>query len=172
MDNGYDQQPLGRGRVRFIVQPAIVRPPRLVPLLVLTLTAAGALLLPPEPSGLPGWFARGFAGLALGRLVAVIVRDALMGHLRRLRSPGGEFVVSPRGLELPGGAAVSREPALANRLASSGPRSARMISYALCCRTKDGLVTLAGGMSEAVALALLREVRRILEGHASKRVIR
>jgi hypothetical protein len=163
LDNGYDQQPLGRGRVRFTVQPAIVRPPRLVPLLVLGGAVAVALLLPPAPATLLARVGRGLAALAVGVTAAAIVRAMRVDQLERMRSPGGEFVVSPGGVELGDGAIVSAEPTLTNRLAATGPRSARAISYALCCRTADGIVLLAGGMSERVARALLKEVNRILQ---------
>jgi len=163
VDNGYDQQPLGRGRVRFIVQPAIARPPRAFPLLVLAAVAIVSFLLPPNPGGPAARVERAVAALALGAAAAAMVRAIRAEHLERLRSPGGEFVVSPRGVELRDGAIVSGEPTLANRLASAGPRSVREISYALCCRTADGIVLLAGGMSERVASALLREVNRILQ---------
>jgi hypothetical protein len=133
-----------------------------VPLLVLAAAVAVALLLPPAPATLLARVGRGLAALALGAAAAAIVRAVRVDHLERLRSPGGEFVVSPGGVELGGGAIVSAEPTLTNRLAAAGPRSARAISYALCCRTADGIVLLAGGMSERVALALLREVNRVL----------
>jgi len=163
VDNGYDQQPLGRGRVRFIVQPAIARPPRALPLLVLATIAIVSFFLPPVPGGPPARVVRAVAALALGGGAAAMVRAMRAEHLERLRCPGGEFVVSPRGVELRDGAILSGEPTLANRLAAAGPRSAREISYALCCRTADGIVLLAGGMSERVARALLREVNRILQ---------
>ena len=166
MDNGYDQQPLGRGRVRFVVQPAIARPPRWIPRLVLAGVAACAFLLPPAPADLPARAERAAAALILGGVAFALVRAALLDRLERLRCPGGEFIVSPRGVELRDGALLSREPTLSNRLASAGPRSARTISYALCCRTADGIVLLVGGMSERVALALLREVNRVLGQYA------
>src|SRR5687767_5581259 len=69
VDNGYEQVPVGHGRVRFTVIPARVPPPRLVPLLAFAATLGLVFLFAPW-----GALVRLGVGTALGAWVGGRVR--------------------------------------------------------------------------------------------------
>lgn len=175
MDNGYEQEPIGQGRVRFTVRPAPIPRSRFVPI------ALGGLAGMVVVVGSGGSAA---APLALRILLAVLAggwtaaqaRRALEARLHRVRLPGGTFVASPSGIDRAGsvlaraelGSLSVRNPVLDRR-----PRGARLpgtaanvamvaASYALCIGQRERSTVIAGGMTEAIALGLLADVRRVL----------
>jgi hypothetical protein len=164
MDNGYEQEPIGKGRVRFTVHPATFPRSRGVPLLFGGIAGVSVVV----GSGGPAAAAPGVRVLVA--LLAAVVAAWAAGRIARsraarrdrVRSPGGSFVASPTGIE----AADLRLPreelnglAVRNPLIGRGAPGVIRASYALCI----GATVLAGGMSEAVARGLLEEVRRILD---------
>ncbi len=164
MDNGYEQEPIGTGRVRFTVHPAAFPRSRGAPLLFggiagvsVVVGSGGPAATAPEIRVLLALLAAVVAAWVAGRIERVLAtrRD-------RVRSPGGSFIASPSGIEA-ADLHLPREAlnglAVRNPLIGRGAAGVIRASYALCV----GATILAGGMSEAVARGLLDDVRRILD---------
>jgi len=178
MESGYQQEPVGGGRVRFTVRPAPA--PRasalaVVPAALLGLAVVGTT--PPHAGMVEILIRLAIAGWGGGWLYRW-ADHWFGGRIDRRRSPGGTFVVSPFGIE-PDGARIEREQLqrliIRNGLAravepvavSAGavrPDRAVAVSYLLCAETATRSTVLAGGMTETTALGLLTDVSRILGG--------
>jgi len=177
MESGYQQEPVGGGRVRFTVRPAPApRGPALtvVPAALFALAVVGTT---PPHAGLVEILARlAIAGWGGGWLYRRT--DRWFGsRIDRRRSPGGTFVVSPFGIE-PEGARIEREQlkrliirngvarAIEPVVSARAVRPDRVVAvaYMLCAETATRSTVLAGGMTETTALGLLTDVSRILGG--------
>ena len=169
MESGYQQEPIGGGRVRFTVRPAPAprasaaawAPAALVVGIVAVTTPAGA----------------GEVQLAIRLGLSVILgawarrRTArwLESRLDRRRSPGGIFVASPFGVEV-GDARIDRgrlERLIVRNALAGGSGAARTgldaaVSYALDAQAAGTFTRLAGGMTEPTAIGLLAEVSRVI----------
>ena len=167
MDNGYEQEPIGQGRVRFTVRPAPLRRPRIAPAVLGCLAGLVVVVGSGGPAAAPLAVRLAIAAL-VGGWTAVRIRRALRAGRDRLRSPGGMFVTSRLGIDWAGsriaradlGALSVRNPLLEPR--RRGNAEAIAASYALCVGPRDRRTVIAGGMTESIALGLLEDVRRIL----------
>jgi hypothetical protein len=195
MESGYRQEQLGGGRVRFTVTPAPAPRSRATPLalalLVLLLLGATGI-----GAGAMAWSLRLVVAAAAALVAYREAARWSAARVDKHRSPGGVFVVSPTSIEPATGAVLGRhdlrrlivrngvstriEPtevrigsvlpaAPPNAPEHAAPRTgACVISFMLCAEGGGSLTTLGGGMTEATALGLLREVSRILSpSHAA-----
>jgi len=170
MESGYQQEPIGGGRVLFSVRPAPTPGSPLV-----AMAPAGFLVLilaattPADPGPLQ-ILIRLAVAVGLGGWLHRWTARRLEARLDRLRSPGGTFVASPFGIET-SGARIERERLdrliVRNALARvpgarGGGGRATAVSYVLCAESGDRSAVMAGGMTETTALGLLADVSRIL----------
>lgn len=170
MESGYEQEPIGGGRVRFTVRPAPVPLATLFPLcasgmaallVLFVLFVSQARLEPGRP-----WI---FIPLGIAAVFAIasyrVARVWLAARTDRARSPGGSFVVSPTGIEA-GPTRIGRESlerlVVGNAMHVRRQTRTRAVSYVLGAVSGGSLIRLAGGMNEATALGLLADVGRIL----------
>jgi hypothetical protein len=173
MDNGYEQEPIGQDRVRFTVRPANVPRSRTGPLALAGI--AGGLVVvgsggPAEAMSVPHLVAGVLAAILVWGIAERIQR-ALEARRDRIRAPGGTFVASKSGIDRSGSrlpleelaALTVRNPLLERRRRDRGVEALVRASYALCAGPPERPTVIAGGMSEAVALGLLEDVRRILD---------
>lgn len=190
MDSSYQQEQLGDGRVRFTVTPASVPSASGAPFVLAALFVLIVL----------GTMNRSEGGLGMMIRLALAVLGAPRIHkwtnqwfaknVDKVRSPGGEFVVSPSAIEAKG-AVITREAlhrlivrngipdvqeygvvqtgsmqsamaagAQNDRLANRA--KATTVSYVLCAEAGGRAVVLGGGMTEVTANGLLTDVSRIL----------
>jgi len=187
MHDGYEQQPITDGRVRFSVIPG--PPPRPAAWPWALAAALGALVAAAAPVGITplAVLARAAAGVAIAALPWPLMRWRSRARERR-RSPGGSFVVSRFGIEAAGrrlarrrirrlliahaerdvleALRIGRDPLHAS--AGGPPSVAQALGvpadarYLLRAEADDGAWTLAGGMTRATAQGLLADVSRIL----------
>jgi hypothetical protein len=167
MDNGYEQEPIGRDRVRFTVRPLRLSSSPVGGLLAGGITGALAL------AGTSRWVTLPARVAVALLLMTVVARGvAAFGRARdarreRLRVPGGTFVASPAAIET-GERRITGE-ALA-RLAVRNPLLGRRGEAGKIVRASYALYAdatiLAGGMTEGIALGLLADVSRVV-GSAS-----
>jgi len=165
MQSEYRSEPCAGGRVRFLVAPAAGPGPGLVPAGLGGGTLVAAVWgLMRSHGALPWWLVWAGATL-LGAAVYLAVSQRIVSALERRRAPGGSFVASPAGLELPTGLGIPRERlqrlSLRNGIpAGRGPGAA--VSFLVCAEHSGTCTTLAGGMSQATAASLLDSVRQAL----------
>ena len=163
MDSTYLREHLGRGRVRFSVMPASSGRDRRTPMVL----AGSAGLLVAAASGLPSGVVDVVLRLVVGCAAGFWIHRAFGRWLRideERRAAGGSFIASVAGLE-----SIDGERLAGDRLMLSVRRRSRKpglgrVSYALVTEAGDRTTTLAGGMSEVTALALLDDTRRALAG--------
>lgn len=191
MDSGYQQEPVGRGGVRFTVTPASVPRARAVPAGLAILFAVIVMASTPPQPDVFQMVIRLTVATYGGWWVHAWTRRWIAGRVDRARSPGGTFVVSPSGIEANGGR-ITREqlrlivrngirkgaaPAAAStvladlgtRRRGGDPPSAASVCYMLCAESDSTSTTLAGGMTEVTAHGLLTDVSRILSSSGRPR---
>jgi len=189
VDSGYLQEQLGEGRVRFTVTPAPVPATHGIPLAMAILSALLVIATMPARPSPSAILVRLVIAVLGGEAVRRRARAWLTGGIDRARAPGGSFVVSPAAIEAMGGATIPRDrlrrlivrngvPALGEtaavdagvtyrgakapgEVAQSRTKTAS-VSYMLCAEYGAQSATLAGGMTEGIALGLLTDVSRIL----------
>ena len=190
MDSSYQQEQLGDGRVRFVVTPASVPPASGAPFVLAAIFVFLVL----------GTMNRAEGGFGLMIRLALAFFGAPRIHrwtnqwfaknVDKVRSPGGDFVVSPAAIEAKG-AVITREAlhrlvvrngipdvqeygvvqtgsmhsamaagAQNDRLANRA--KATTVSYVLCAEAGGRAVVLGGGMTEVTANGLMTDVSRIL----------
>ncbi len=192
MDSSYRQESLDNGRVRFTVDPA--SPPTSKGAANIIAVIFALFVIGTTSRGTPSF-------LVLFRFVVAIVGAWFLrkgvnkwfaGRVDKIRSPGGTFVVSPAGVEVPGGPTVTREQLhrlivrngvpdiqggavavntgtmfTAMQSGAANDRAvnrarALAVSYMLCAESGGRSTTLAGGMTEVTAHGLMTDVSRIL----------
>ena len=162
MESGYQQEPVGGGRVRFVVRPA---PAPRASGLAMTLAALFGLLVAgttPAHAGPGEILARIAVAGGVGWWLHRRTMRWLADRLDRRRSPGGTFVVSPFGIEA-AEARIEREHLERLIVRNAMPtKPAAAVSYQLCAESAGRATVLAGGMTESTALGLLTDVSRIL----------
>lgn len=184
MESGYEQEPVGGGRVRFTVTPASAPRANGPAMLVAVLFGLIAFGLPIGPTGaVPMGLRLVIAALGSWWIHRRVERWSV-GRVERSRAPGGTFVVSPSGIEAKGSIIPGErlrlivanavrgavEPTVVDagsvrRIAAPSKRPASRaaaVSYVLCAEEAGRLTTLAGGMTAATAHGLLADVSRIL----------
>jgi hypothetical protein len=172
LDSEYRREALGNGRIRFLVTPAAVPKGTTDPRLIGAVVAVGAWGIVLERYGL--WLAllTGVGAFAVAWLASRWT-IGLVGHwLDRRRSPGGSFVASPSGIELPTGGTIPQRQlyrlVLKNGLSSdaaardSATAGVVGVAYMLCAEHAGLSITLAGGMSHSTANHLLQDTLSVL----------
>jgi len=173
----YRQEALGNGRIRFLVTPAASPSAAShFPLLEGGIAAVAFGMLYRTGGRWPG-IAAGAGAFVVCWFAGDWVRRLRRLRLDRRRSPGGTFVASPQGIELPTGATIPSERryrlVLRNGLDAGGgaPRGpaqeAIRVSYMLCVEHGERSITLAGGMTHATAHGLLHDTLLVLRSPAS-----
>src|SRR5262245_1479381 len=161
MESGYDQEPVGEGRIRFTVSPAALPRPWWEPSAA-ALAAVLPILLFSAPDPISGGFWIRIALAASGGWWAFRwVEGRVFRALDRERFPGGTFVVSPGAIEGPRGEDIPRARLERLTLRHREGQGAS-VSYMLCAMHDGETTMLAGGMAETTARALLGEVTRVL----------
>ena len=193
MGSEYRGEQLGNGRTRFIVVPAPVPTLSLGPAVLGGIAGLIVLLGFSGQGSLVRSLLAATGASVLGWSVYSAARRRLARHIDRCRSPGGSFIASLSGIELPTGTAIPRDQlhgvSVRNGLPShqgtavtvpyapglnsagtsvDGPKAgpwsrAASVSYLLCAEHDGRSTTLAGGMTEATAFGLLEEAGRILK---------
>ena len=188
MESGYQQEPVGGGRVRFTVRAA--PPPRSPGPALALATLFGLLVVGTAPAAAePVEVAVRLAVAAAGGAwLHGWTHRWLARRIDRVRSPGGSFVVSPLGLA-PESGRIERDRlqrlVIRNGVdGAAGPAGpiagpvhprARLgwlvrradavaVAYLLCAESDGRSTILAGGMTEATALGLQTDVIRVLGG--------
>jgi hypothetical protein len=191
VDSNYRQEPMQDGRVRFTVTPADVPkasggPATLAVIFALMVLGTGGR----DSSGFE-WILRWAIAIGGGWQLFRFINGWFARNVDKIRSPGGSFVVSPQGLEMAGGAVITREQlhrlilrngvpeigdvvvvdtgsvysgmqAGAARDRMANRARAGAVSYMLCAEHGGRSVTLAGGMTEVTAHGLLTDVNRVM----------
>lgn len=178
MESEYRQERVAGGRMRFVVTPAAVPRESSAPVVIAGVAAVLVLAAVLQAEGvsraLPAMMGASLAAIASYALA----RRYLAGVLDRLRSPGGTFIVSPLGIELPTGSTIPRDALqrLTVRNGVPAPRgsalaiprnpvqraTAERVSHMLCAEHGGRSTTLAGGMTATTASALLEDAGRVL----------
>jgi hypothetical protein len=161
MDSTYRQQELGARRVQFHVTPASVRAVRNGPMAMAALAAVMIIGTTPGQTGTFGWIVRWFVAIAVGWLVYRGMALWIIRKLGAARSPGGTFTVHAMGIETPSGRIIPRDDIDELTVRNTFPR-AKDVSYALCAQVGGQPVTLAGGMEQATATRLMRDVMHVM----------
>jgi hypothetical protein len=188
MDSGYQQQPVGGGRVLFTITPAPPPSPTGLPILIASVAGLAAFLTAPRP-GMPSLLMHLAAAIAVGTWSHVTTSRWLARRMDRVRAPGGTFVASPLSLEsdhdcipaerverlivrnaipgiaeagVSGPAALEREPYAPPPDPALGGSRRAAVSYMLCVKHRSGVTTLAGGMTAVTAHGLLADVIRVM----------
>jgi hypothetical protein len=172
LDSEYRREALGNGRIRFLVTPASVPTAaahaRLIGAVIGVLV--GAIVL--DRYGL--WLALpvGVGTFSTGWIAGRWALGLAGQWLDRRRSPGGSFVASPAGIELPTGGTIPQRQlyrlVLKNGLDSDAAPGdvtrpgAAGVAYMLCAEHAGLSITLAGGMSRATAHHLLQDTLSVL----------
>ncbi len=191
MDSSYQQEQLGEGRVRFTVTPAKVPSASGGPLVIAVLFGLVVLGSANRDEGGFGMLIRllvaGFGGFQIHKWT----NKWFASNIDKIRSPGGQFVVSPTTIEAKG-STITREDL--HRLIvrngvpevnatvmvhhdgsmqgamASGAHNDRManrakaatISYMVCAEAGGRSIVLGGGMTDVTANGLMTDVSRIL----------
>jgi hypothetical protein len=188
MDSGYQQQPVGSGRVLFTITPAPAPSPTGLPILIAGAAGLTAFLAFPRP-GMSSLVVHLAAAIAVGTWCHIMTSRWLTRRMDRARVPGGTFVASPLSLEsdhdcipaerierlivrnaipgiaeagVSGPAALEREPHAPSPDPTVRESRRAAISYMLCVKHRNGVTTLAGGMTAVTAHGLLADVIRVM----------
>lgn len=191
MDSSYQQESLGADRVRFTVTPA--SPPKSKGAANIIAVIFALVVIGSTPAHTSSFLVllRFIIGVVGAWYVRKGVNKWFAGKVDKIRSPGGNFVVSPSAIEtngttitreqlhrlivrngvpdIQGGAVAvntgtmlsSMEAGAANDRAVNRAR-AILVSYMLCAEAGGRSYTLAGGMNEVTAHGLMTDVSRIL----------
>lgn len=191
MDSSYRQEPLENGRVRFTVEPATAPKSKGAANIIAVIFAL--VVIGTISRGTPSFLVliRFVIGIGGAWFVRKWVNQWFASRVDKIRSPGGTFVVSPTGIEAPGGTIAvgqlhrlivrngvpdiqggavavntgtmysAMQAGAANDRAVNRTRAA-MVSYMLCAESGGRSTTLAGGMTEVTAHGLLTDVSRLL----------
>ncbi len=106
MESEYRQEQLGGGRTRFIITPASVPKASLIPLLLGGMAGLIVFVLVLGDGGLLRTVLASLGAIFIGLLVSTTINRHLAHRVARHRSPGGTFIASPTGLELPTGSVI------------------------------------------------------------------
>jgi hypothetical protein len=172
LDSEYRREALGNGRIRFLVTPAAVPTAatnaRLIGA-VIGLLVWGVVL---DRYGLRLALPAGVGAFSIAWIASRWALRLVAQWLDRRRSPGGSFVASPAGIELPTGGTIPQRQlyrlVLKNGLDSGAApgeatrAGAAGVAYMLCAEHAGLSITLAGGMSRSTAHHLLHDTLSVL----------
>jgi hypothetical protein len=178
VESEYRQERVTGGRMRFVVTPATVARESTAPVVLAGVAAIVVLAAVLRAEGV-GRAVPAVVGASIAAgLVYGLARRYLTSVLDRLRYPGGTFIVSPNGIELPTGTTIPRDRlerlTVRNGVPAPGgsglaiPRNpvqratAERVSHMLCAEHGGRSTTLAGGMTATTASALLQDAGRVL----------
>jgi len=192
MDSSYRQEPLENGRVRFTVVAATAPRSKGAANIIAVLFAVVVLGTTTRETPSFMVFLRFVIAIGGAWFVRQWVNKWFAGRVDKFRAPGGTFVASPSGLEVPSGSTITREQlhrlivrngipdiqggavavntgtmysAMQAGAANDGAVNrarALAVSYMLCAEAGGHSTTLAGGMTEVTAHGLMTDVSRIL----------
>lgn len=191
MDSRYQQEPLGDGRIRFTVTAAKVPSASGAPFVIAAIFVLIVLGSMGPREGAIGLIVRlaiaGFGAVRIHRWI----NQWFAGNINKLRSPGGQFVVSPDAIEVQGSTIskqdlhrlivrngvpevnatimVHHDGSMQGAMAS-GAHNDRManrakaatVSYMLCAESGGRSIVLGGGMTDVTANGLMTDVSRVL----------